>query len=170
MVKSLTLFAVNTGILTRWFTCIFTNFGDADSPLSACSLITLVTVSHSEQHHRRSANLECSTMYCRAHFFSWPSISCWANVSSFSHSWRSSLFDSRFAVYAVSFLATLNTRTLVRGRGTDQEDPHHRGDTFYMYGQSANSRMQGTGQLASPSDELQMKVCIFAVDLWRALN
>lgn len=76
----------------------------------------------------------------------------------------------RCSVYAVSFLATLNTRTLVRGRGTDQEDPQQRDNTFYMYGQSANSRMQGTGQLASPTDELQMKVRIVGFNLWRQLT
>ena len=33
-------------------------------------------------------------------------------------------------LYAVSFLATLNTRTLIRGRGTDNEQPK---STFIMY-------------------------------------
>jgi len=43
-------------------------------------------------------------------------------------------------LYTVSFMATLNTRTMVRGRGTDHEQSHSRG-TFVMYGPSV-ARMQ----------------------------
>lgn len=58
-------------------------------------------------------------------------------------------------------LHSLNTRTIVRGRGTDQEDPSTGPATFYMYGQSTNSRMQGNDLPRSP-EETRVKVCSYA--------
>ena len=50
----------------------------------------------------------------------------------------------------------LNTRQLVRGRGTDNEDPgHHPTNTFIMYG-SAASRL--ANQRPKSAEALQMKV------------
>jgi hypothetical protein len=59
-------------------------------------------------------------------------------------------------LYTVSFMATLNTRTTIRGRGTDHEHSHFR-NTFYMYGQSTTSPTQVTDLPLSP-DELRVKV------------
>lgn len=53
---------------------------------------------------------------------------------------------------------SLNTRTLVRGRGTDHEQLHSKG-MHYVYAQSAVARMQGSGLPNSP-DELHVKVYI----------
>lgn len=54
-------------------------------------------------------------------------------------------------------VSRLNTRQLVRGRGTDNEDPgHHPTNTFIMYG-SAASRL-GNQRRPKSAEALQMKV------------
>ncbi|KZP23385.1 hypothetical protein FIBSPDRAFT_1043069 [Athelia psychrophila] len=58
-------------------------------------------------------------------------------------------------LYAVSFLATLNTRTLVRGRGTDNEDPGHPSNTFILHGSTA---LRVHSQRPKSGEELQMKI------------
>jgi len=60
-------------------------------------------------------------------------------------------------MYPVSFMATLNTRMNVRGRGTDNEQPYSR-NTFYMYGQSTPTSNTQDNNLPCSPDELCLKV------------
>lgn len=53
------------------------------------------------------------------------------------------------------FNFSLNTRTIIRGRGTDNEDPGRAGSTFIMYGQSA---LRPQGDMPHGTDSMHLKV------------
>lgn len=99
-VSSLTRYAVNCGVLT-----------------SAFSLATVITVS----------DLRFAVLSSTCH----PVLTLCAQYDLLPGKF---VFMSFYFIvsklYAVSFLATLNTRTLIRGRGTDNEQPK---STFIMY-------------------------------------
>jgi hypothetical protein len=72
-----------------------------------------------------------------------------------------------------SFLIfSLNTRTIIRGRGTDHEQSHAR-NTFYMYGQSAGARTPDKDLPPSP-DELKVSLfsspAVVFVLMWSATD